>query len=753
MAKDYSGIDGEILEAIERYEGVPTANNLSKENGGPLEYNHSLILERLKRNPGLQDALEIKGVKFVEICERKKFDECITTWQWINATGKIREAIDTRLDKFIAEAIESFKEVPTVSNLSKPSGGLLEYSRRVIAERLKKNPGLNEALEFKGIQFVENCDRKKFDECITTVQWTSITGKIKEAIEKRLDKHIAEAIESYEEVPTAKSLSKANSGQLAYGPKVIAERLKNNPDLQDALEIKGVKFVEICERKKFVECITTKKWNNVPEKVRVAIGKRLDKHIAEAIESYEEVPTAKSLSKANGGPLEYTANLIIEQLKKNPDLQQALETKGVQFVETCDMKKFDEYITTGQWNNVPEKVRVAIGKRLDKHIAEAIELYDGVPTANCLSKSGGGSLDHGRKLIGERITKNADLRRIFYLKRGLTEDRINALEIEQDDPSPSLKESITRRLPNTRIFREALGILKQFRELFEGKKTHEIAFYPEPLGRAAQMLGIQSQITYARAHKLKRNDFRFEREGSFDSVAFLQCCHRLESESLANTFNEANRILAEAGVLLVSLPHEYARTLKFETQIQDFGFELKAEGTLYTRTLGLEELASLGISEPEKLKQKLEQATNIIQLVKTRPAIGKAIDEFVPAAKLNGNGEFVPAMEEINTPEQLLLELSAVFQKKVQGRDEAFILSVLHDSDYDERHIVGFDMDPKKPKTVESVSKANAGVLGNNELLTLSNKILDSSFQEKVLVRPGRETRIPARLVRQALGS
>jgi len=159
----------------------------------------------------------------------------------------------------------------------------------------------------------------------------------------------------------------------------------------------------------------------------------------------------------------------------------------------------------------------------------------------------------------------------------------------------------------------------------------------------------------------------------------------------------------------------------------------------------------LGVEDPERLKQKIEQATNILLLVKTRPAIGKELDEFVPSKSGNGIGEFIPSMEEIDTPDKLLLELSAVFQKKTPGiAEEAFILSVLNDSTYEEKLLVGHDMDPKKPRTVE-VWSAKDKVLLDEEIGRLSRKITDTFFQEKVLVRPGRETRIPARLVRNAL--
>jgi len=147
----------------------------------------------------------------------------------------------------------------------------------------------------------------------------------------------------------------------------------------------------------------------------------------------------------------------------------------------------------------------------------------------------------------------------------------------------------------------------------------------------------------------------------------------------------------------------------------------------------------------------MEQATNLVLLVKTRPAVGEKLDSLVPPQKSNGNGEFTPALDEINTPEELLKQLSAIFTKKTAPSNRAFILTVLDDSNYAESHILGHDMDPKNPGTVE-VYSAKDGILLEGELAVLSRKILDSSFQQRVLIRPGSETRVPAKLVRRALG-
>ncbi len=745
-AEIHARTDKIILETIPSFEGIPTPFSLSKESGGPLPFSYAGINRRMKKNPELQKAAERRGVEFVENCDLSNFRSMSIGIR----PGKIRDAINRRLDKEILQTIESYDGVPTLNNISKEGGGPLNISFGTIAERAQKNPKIEEAIDQKGLEYVRTCDRKTFDGSIAALKWTNVPKKIKQAINERIDGIILEEIGASNGVLTMGNLSAPHGANLTYSNVLLMKRFEENPALSKAMEQRGIAFVESCDRKTFDDSVSTI-WGNVTGKVREKIDERLNENILEAIQDYPGVPTVYGLSKEGGGPLCYGDGIIKERIKTNKQLQNALVKRGVEFVTTCERAIFDEYITSLKWGgSITGIVRKAIDKRLDQHILEAINSLQKISSLNSLSTEGGGPLAYGRGLVERRINRNPDLRREYYIKKGLTEDRINALEAEHDVPGSSFVESIKRRLPNTRIFRESLGILKQFRSIFGNKEVLEVSFYPEPLQRAANMLGIHTSSEYLRAHKLKRTDFRFESDQQFDSIAMLQFFHRLNDESLVNILNEANRILVEAGALLISLPHEYSRTYAFESQVQNFGFELKTEGTLYTRTLGIEELAALGIEDPERLKQKVEQATNLIMLVKTIPATGQELDGFVPAKRQNGNGIFVPSMDEINTPEELLHVLDSVFQKKTPGLAEGFILTVLDDSRYDERHLVGYGMNPGKTLKLEVWSHREAA-LKQEEMRKLSSRILDSSFQERILVRPGRETRVPSRMVKNAL--
>ncbi|MDD5340094.1 MAG: hypothetical protein PHV13_02485 [Candidatus ainarchaeum sp.] len=327
---------------------------------------------------------------------------------------------------------------------------------------------------------------------------------------------------------------------------------------------------------------------------------------------------------------------------------------------------------------------------------------------------------------------------------------MNALEVEHDVQAPSFVESIRRRLPNTRVFREALGLLRQLRDTFENRKVLEVSFYPEPLGRAAAMLDIGMSRSFIRAHEFTRPEVMAEPTARFETLALLQFCHRIPQESLVSAVNEANRLLVDGGTALISLPCDYWRTHVFENQVQDFGFEIKTEGTLMTRTLSLQELRAAGVGDAERVKQKMDQTTNVILLQKTKAALGRRLDAFTPTVTMTGKGEFKPSMGEINTPEGLLRSMSSIFQKRSTALANAFMLTILDDSSYLEMHVIGYDMNVSRPKTTEVWSSPDSKT-AQLDIKELSARILNTEFREKALIRPGHETRIPAKLVKAAL--
>ena len=174
---------------------------------------------------------------------------------------------------------------------------------------------------------------------------------------------------------------------------------------------------------------------------------------------------------------------------------------------------------------------------------------------------------------------------------------------------------------------------------------------------------------------MRHPDFGFPLEGVADSVFLLQCCHRVKDKAFINAFNEANSMLREGGVLLVSLPEDFTTTLGFPEQIQDFGFELKRRGTLFTRSLSVEELSSMGVDDPARLKAKVEQATRLFMFVKMRPAEGSELDRFRRASSSSGKGEFTPSLDEVTTPDAVLESMSHAFQEMTTGFGEAFLLT------------------------------------------------------------------------------
>lgn len=65
----------------------------------------------------------------------------------------------------------------------------------------------------------------------------------------------------------------------------------------------------------------------------------IDKDILQALPSFQGVPTTSALSYANGGPLQFTAKVIIRRMKQNPAIESAIEKRALEYIRTCPEEK------------------------------------------------------------------------------------------------------------------------------------------------------------------------------------------------------------------------------------------------------------------------------------------------------------------------------------------------------------------------------------------------------------------------------
>jgi len=146
---DYGQVRADILAAAASYEGIPTPENLSMEGGGSVRYSAAVIRRCAREDPSVKDLLEEKGAAYVRACSREAFDEAMTALRWGFARGKVRAAIEERLDTHILEAIGQFKGVPNPFTLTKAGGGPLPYAQSTVFSRLDFNSALQAAIEAK----------------------------------------------------------------------------------------------------------------------------------------------------------------------------------------------------------------------------------------------------------------------------------------------------------------------------------------------------------------------------------------------------------------------------------------------------------------------------------------------------------------------------------------------------------------------------------------------------------------------------
>lgn len=219
MIIDAPAIDRKIIDSITSSSGIQNAESISKATG----YKLKLVKHRMKENPAINEAIEVKSIEFVGSCSNELFHGI----RKIPCSKNVRDAINKRIDSDILKTIEAIHGVPTSQTLAKT----LPYIENTIRTRLSQNPSLNQEADIKGAKFIENCDRETFE----IIRKMRVKGRMLEAQNRRIDACIHEAIQALDS-PTQHDLTKSPDRLLKYDPKLIISRLSQNPMLRQAFE-------------------------------------------------------------------------------------------------------------------------------------------------------------------------------------------------------------------------------------------------------------------------------------------------------------------------------------------------------------------------------------------------------------------------------------------------------------------------------------------------------------------------------------
>jgi len=713
--------DRTIMERIEGFDGVPTAKELGEETG----VMGQTIARRMKANPQLFEAMEKQGREWLGGLDEKRFLETYSNLGWMGPMPVYAKQIaQQRFDKIIIERIERFDGVPNAKRL----GDEIGVSGQVITRKIETSQQLVKAMEKRGREWLEGLDEKRF---LETYSERGLTGALpeyaKQIVWQKLDRIILEKIEGFDGVPTAKGLGRKTS--MSTG--AVARRIETSPQLVEAMEKRGREWLEGLDEKRFLEMYSNKSGAaNMPEYAKQILQQRFDRIILEKIEGFDGVPTAKGLGrKTRVGP-----HSVAKRIEANPQLAEAMEKRGREWLEGLDEKRFLEMYSN--WSgSMPNYAKQIVQQRFDRTIMERIEGFDGVPTAKGLGMDMGVS----EPPVARRIEANKDIWMVYYMKRGLTADQAVELALEHNDKSEAFRSALNERLRHLSAFREMVGLLRCFGELLE-KDTTVVSLYPEPLKQAADELGINVKSNHV--------DMGLFRKGETPEIPgcgtiVFQGLHRLKEEALSAVFAKIEELHSEHPALSIITTHgiDYSVTEGFFEALNTNGLEMKESGVVRISPPDEETLLSYGVAEEDlsRLGRKISCEFNAM-------VFGfNGNDGFVgiPALEKNPKGDgrplTLPEAEGVDVPKGIAKELEAkLFPACVVVPSAPLMVEICEKSNI--VALVGFDMDPDRKKSLEVVPYPNAP---SHDYRRIARKIAsDVGFRSKQGIKTGGESRI-----------
>ena len=721
MPYEKNDLDARILKAIEQFDGVPTTRGLGRGVG----VSWDAVARRIETSPQLVEAMEKRGKEWLEGLDEKRFLETYSNHGWTNSMPEYaKQIVQQRFDRTIMERIEGFDGVPTAKELGEETGVM----GQTIARRMKANPQLFEAMEKQGREWLGGLDEKRFLETYSNLGWMGpMPVYAKQIAQQRFDKIIIERIERFDGVPNAKRLG----DEIGVSGQVITRKIETSQQLVKAMEKRGREWLEGLDEKRFLETYSERGLTGaLPEYAKQIVWQKLDRIILEKIEGFDGVPTAKGLGrKTRVGP-----HSVAKRIEANPQLAEAMEKRGREWLEGLDEKRFLEMYSN--WSgSMPNYAKQIVQQRFDRTIMERIEGFDGVPTAKGLGMDMGVS----EPPVARRIEANKDIWMVYYMKRGLTADQAVELALEHNDKSEAFRSALNERLRHLSAFREMVGLLRCFGELLE-KDTTVVSLYPEPLKQAADELGINVKSNHV--------DMGLFRKGETPEIPgcgtiVFQGLHRLKEEALSAVFAKIEELHSEHPALSIITTHgiDYSVTEGFFEALNTNGLEMKESGVVRISPPDEETLLSYGVAEEDlsRLGRKISCEFNAM-------VFGfNGNDGFVgiPALEKNPKGDgrplTLPEAEGVDVPKGIAKELEAkLFPACVVVPSAPLMVEICEKSNI--VALVGFDMDPDRKKSLEVVPYPNAP---SHDYRRIARKIAsDVGFRSKQGIKTGGESRI-----------
>ncbi|MEW5996308.1 MAG: hypothetical protein AB1657_01805 [Candidatus Micrarchaeota archaeon] len=718
----YARVDSVILRAIKEYKGMPYYGALSQHSG----ISRGTLGRRLEQNPELARALAARKFEYVKSLD----DAAITALLAQKSSGKhlprdCKDHAYRRLDEIILRAIREYEGAPTRNGLSDAVG----ISPNPIKKRIRANPDIQKAMDEKGDEYMRTLDISVVLDKMGDKGWMiSHPERVRRAIHARVDAAILDCIKDFDGAPTLTKVGEGAGIALA----TVTRRSEANPAILKAICDRGISYIKGLDDRQLLAKISEGGWltNLLPEQKEL-VYQKLDCILLDAIKTCGDFPIPALLARSTG----LSDATVGRRFDANPAIAEAAEKKGREIINgMSDSFVLQNYPQTGWLSSFPKYAQELVYAKIDKIIMRAINEYSGIPSTNDLAAPSGVSIIS----IRNRLAENPDLWVAYYVKRGLTADQAVELALERNEHSYALARVLMGRLRNLYAFREMAGIIRCFGHLLNGK-TLEVSLYPEPMKKAAEELGVSMDVTH--------QDMRAFRMGEAPPLeaaqaAVLQGIHRLDSNGLTRLFAALHPALAEGAQVVATYSVNYKPSEDFILALQQNGFEVKDSGILLIEPPTKEALLACGAPEPGigRITRKMEGESKLLFITAVQKTAGSPIPQLEKLPEAETAARVVPNGEAIDIPEGAIREINArfLFEEIALLPSAPFMVDV-RDGEK-KAAVLGFDMDPARPKRVEFGVYPGAP---QEDFRRIARQLATRIESRNALgIKPGQETRV-----------
>lgn len=623
-------------------------------------------------------------------------------------------------------AIRESKVIPTSSTL----GAHFGVSGRTMKRRLTSP--FEQAMEERAVALVTAMSDDALQEKFSTSGWmTKLPLAAQTVVYDRIDSLIEAAIERSTEVPTAIGLSR--DSKIKISRTVIQSCIVSNPVLLQKMREKAISLVKELTDQELVDKYTEDGWvSGLPSYAKKAADEKMDKLIEAETDKLEGVPTPTTLADASDL---LSAYIVAVRTSENSALKKKMEARGKEWLDGLPMEELVERYSHRSWmSGLPDYAQKIVYGRIDSLILDAIEKFEGIPTERSLVAT----FEHpvSRTAFQNRLTANSEIWVAYHVKRGLTRDQ--ALELAVGNEDPSFLKALNKRIRHLSAFREMLGVLKCFREI-KDKAVACISLYPNPLGKAAEDLGLELESSH-----IQMAAFRNGNSPEIPAVDAIvaHSIHRLSPQAITAMFRRIRESENHDAKVIATYGTSYILSDAFLQALSTNGFICDERGMVSLSPPDDEVLRSHGVTGDNlaRVKRKVSERFNVLVLsmngsrdVADVPALEKAPSFADTRGVSPGEGA------EADVPEGLSTGIHAKFLANAKVLPSAPFLVEVHDRGQPVA-LLGYDMDPDVRNRVETATYSGAPA---EDFRGMARRLAQNLSRRTALkVRPGRENRL-----------